>query len=148
MGYHADLSTRDGQFLPGTASPVAPVSPARRLRGSLAYQAGAMAEESVARQLSDAGMAVLARRWRGKAGEIDIICRDGDCVVFVEVKQAATHGDAAERLARPQMDRICAAACEYCSELPTGLLTEMRFDVAMVDAVGRVEILQNAFGEG
>ncbi|MCF3973455.1 YraN family protein [Paracoccus salsus] len=106
-----------------------------------------MAEEAVARHVEARGLRVLARRWRGAAGEIDLVCRDGACIVFIEVKQAGSHDAAALRLMRPQMDRICAAACEYCAALPDGLLTEMRFDVALVDSVGRVDILQNAFAE-
>lgn len=120
----------------------------RRSRGKLACLSGAMAEETVARCLEQRGLEVIARRWRSPSGEIDLICRDGDCVVFVEVKQAATYADAAIRLSRPQMDRICAAANDYCGSLPAGLLTEMRFDVALVDGTGRVDILHNAFGEG
>lgn len=119
----------------------------RANRGRLACLSGAMAEESVARHLEVAGMRVVARRWRGQAGEIDLILRDGACVVFVEVKQAASHAEAASRLGRRQMDRICAAACEYAAGLSDGMMTEMRFDVALVDAQGRVEILQNAFAE-
>ncbi|MFD7440647.1 YraN family protein [Streptomyces sp. NPDC059909] len=48
---------------------------------------GRYGEELAARRLTEAGMAVLARNWRcGRAGEIDIVARDGDAVVVCEVK--------------------------------------------------------------
>lgn len=44
-------------------------------------------EELAARYLADAGWTILERNFRyGRGGEIDIIARDGDCTVFVEVK--------------------------------------------------------------
>ena len=104
-----------------------------------------MAEDGVARLMRDRGLDVLARRWCGKAGEIDLICRDGDCLVFVEVKQSATHGQAAQRLSAVQKGRIMQAALEYCEGLGLSPLPELRFDAALVDAQGRVEILERAF---
>jgi putative endonuclease len=47
---------------------------------------GRYGEELAARRLTAAGMTVLARNWRCREGEIDIVARDGDAVVFCEVK--------------------------------------------------------------
>ncbi|MEX3102798.1 MULTISPECIES: YraN family protein [unclassified Streptomyces] len=48
---------------------------------------GEYGEELAARRLADAGMTVLERNWRsGRAGEIDIVARDGDVLVVCEVK--------------------------------------------------------------
>ncbi|MEU4495713.1 YraN family protein [Streptomyces sp. NPDC023998] len=48
---------------------------------------GRYGEDLAARLLTEAGMTVLARNWRcGRAGEIDIVARDGDMVVVCEVK--------------------------------------------------------------
>lgn len=91
------------------------------------------------------GRDICARRWRGSEGEIDLIARDGDGVIFIEVKQSRTHAEAAEHLTRRQMDRIYGAASEFLAGEPKGQLTEVRFDVALVDSVGRIEILENAF---
>lgn len=115
---------------------------ARACRGAVAWASGRAAEDSVARRYEMAGCAILERRWRGAAGEIDLIVRDGRTIVFVEVKQAASIAAAAERLGRRQMDRICLAACEFC-----GMDAEMRFDAALVDRDGRIEVLENAFGQ-
>ncbi|MFD4225181.1 YraN family protein [Streptomyces sp. NPDC058545] len=51
-------------------------------RGAL----GRYGEDLAARLLTDAGMAVLARNWRCRAGEIDIVAKDGDALVVCEVK--------------------------------------------------------------
>ncbi|SNT74351.1 YraN family protein [Paracoccus seriniphilus] len=120
----------------------------RQRRGRLANLSGAMAEDLVADRLQAQGMELLHRRWRGASGEVDLIARDGACMVFVEVKQARSHDVAAQRLNRAQMDRICNAAIEYCAALPSGMDSEMRFDAALVDAMGRVEIIRNAFASG
>lgn len=119
----------------------------RAARGRLAALSGAMAEEAVARLYRARGAVLLASRWRGKAGEIDLIFREGEDLVFVEVKKSGSHAMAAGRLRRDQMDRICMAACEYCEAQGLGLLTFMRFDVALVDGQGRIEVIDNAFGE-
>ena len=127
-------------------SRVPAVSQARRVRGVAACAAGRMGEDSVRRDYLARGYALVASRWRGQAGEIDLILRQGDEFVFVEVKSSARHDQAAQRLSRRQMDRICHAALEFCGQLATGLMTLMRFDAALVDRVGRVEIIENAFG--
>lgn len=119
----------------------------RQQRGATGYQAGLAAEDSVARTYEDRGYQVAHQRWRGGAGEIDLIARDGEALVFIEVKKSANFARAAERLGRRQMDRLCLAAQEFCAGEPRGLLTDMRFDLALVDGQGRVHIIENAFGE-
>lgn len=47
---------------------------------------GRYGEELAARRLTEAGMTVIARNWRCRAGEIDIVARDGDALVVCEVK--------------------------------------------------------------
>lgn len=124
---------------------VHPVSSERRTRGRMAHLSGALAEDGVARVLEGRGIAVLARRWRGKAGEIDLVCQDGPCLVFVEVKRSASHAEAAQRLGAAQQARVMRAALEYCDGHGWLPLPEMRFDAALVDSRGRVEILERAF---
>ena len=51
---------------------------------------GAYGERVAARWLSDAGMLVLDRNWRCASGELDIVARDGDTIVFCEVKTRRT----------------------------------------------------------
>lgn len=132
--------------LPWTlAVPAGRVSPLRTSRGRVANLSGNLAEDGVARLLERRGMTILAQRWRSKAGEIDLIARDGRCLVFVEVKRSSTHEAAAHRLGAAQRGRIMRAALEYCETMGQAPLPEMRFDAALVDALGRIEILERAF---
>ncbi len=115
------------------------------MSGARSYHAGLAAEEQVAQFYSRSGREVCARRWRGSAGEIDLIARQGAEVIFIEVKQSATHALAAEHLTPRQMARIYASASEFLADEPAGQLTQSRFDVALVDGAGQIEILENAF---
>ena len=115
------------------------------MSGLVGYLSGLAAEGAVERQYEGGGRQIAARRWRGRWGEIDLIAREGETVVFVEVKKAATHAQAAERIGWRQVQRIWAAAQEFLDGEPRRGLTDVRFDVALVDALGRVEIRQNAY---
>lgn len=115
------------------------------MSGLVSYRAGMAAEDAVARHYIDSGHVLAASRWRGASGEIDLVMREGASVVFVEVKKAATHAEAALRLTSRQMGRIYASAAEFLAGEPDGQATESRFDVALVDSYGRIEVLENAF---
>lgn len=112
--------------------------------GAVAYHSGLAAEDQVLGRYLAAGRSLLARRWRGPSGEIDLIVRDGASVVFVEVKRADTFARAAERLTPRQMARIWNAASEFLAGEPAGQDTDIRFDVALVDGQGRIDIIENA----
>lgn len=115
------------------------------MSGAISYHAGLAAESIVVQHYERSGRAICARRWRGTSGEIDLIARDGAEVIFIEVKQSKTHARAAEHLSPRQMARIYGAASEFIGTEPAGQRTAVRFDVALVDGMGRVEILENAF---
>lgn len=117
---------------------------ARKMGGAVSYHAGAAAEDQVARLYQARGMAIESRRWRGKGGELDLVARDEEGVIFVEVKKSRTHARAAERLSSRQIGRLFAAASEYLGLTERGLDSPSRFDVALIDSIGRVEILENA----
>ena len=115
-------------------------------RGSHPIKAGLAAEASVARHYEPAGPGDCARAaGAAPAGEIDLIARDGAEVIFIEVKQSRTHAEAAEHLSPRQMARICASAAAFLAGEPSGQETDVRFDVALVDGQGRIEIIENAF---
>ena len=116
------------------------------MSGSTSYHAGLAAEDSVARHYGRSGHRVVARRWRGKGGEIDVIAQLGDDTVFIEVKKSDSHAAAAARLSDRQVRRLFDCAGEFMGTLPNGMLSSVRFDVALVDAVGRIEIIENALG--
>lgn len=116
----------------------------RELRGRTAYHSGLAAEDQVSQFYDRSGRPIIARRWRGSTGEIDLIAREGDTVVFIEVKKSSSHALAAERLTWSQQQRIMATASEFVGGEPLGQNTEIRFDVALVDGMGRIEIIENA----
>ncbi|MBA3908305.1 MAG: hypothetical protein C0524_00175 [Rhodobacter sp.] len=117
----------------------------RSSRGLANYHAGHAAEASVARVYEDKGIAICARNWRGITGEIDLIGRQGDEVIFVEVKQSRSHDMAASHLSKAQIGRIFATVDEFLAGEPKGFLTDVRIDLALVDGQGRIEVLENAF---
>ncbi|MGR3503100.1 YraN family protein [Pseudaestuariivita sp.] len=119
---------------------------ARQHRGAVAYHRGLSAEQSVARDYESRGCEVASTRWTGGGGEIDLIVQDASEIVFVEVKAARSHAEAAERLHARQMQRIALSAAEYLDTQPGRGLTPARFDVALVDGQGRVSVIENAFG--
>ena len=62
-------------------------APARRTAKQLA---GDGAEEQAARHLAEHGLAIVARNYRTRLGEIDLVAREGETLVFVEVRQRAS----------------------------------------------------------
>lgn len=116
------------------------------MTGARSVAAGLAAEEAVARAYAARGAEILARRWRGPRGEIDLILAEGTAYVFVEVKQAPDTARAATHLTRPQIGRILATAQAFLATRPEGQDAEMRFDLATVDGQGRIAILPAAFG--
>ena len=115
-----------------------------RTRGALNHRSGLTAEACVAAHYLRRGMQLVAERWRGAGGEIDLIARDGAEFVFIEVKKSRSFGLAAARISDRQIARLQAAASEFMGLLPEGQNTPVRFDVALVDDMGRIEILENA----
>lgn len=119
----------------------------RRLRGQKAYLAGTAAEDAVQRHYERQGMICRARRWRGGAGEIDLIFADVASIIFVEVKQAPTHDLAMQALQTAQIRRILTAGDQYLDGEPAGSLTDRRYDLATVDGQGRIQVIAGAFFE-
>lgn len=119
----------------------------RQRTGRTNYHAGDAAEKRIALDYERRGFAVARQRWRGQAGEVDLILRDGAGLIFVEVKQSRSFSRAADHLSQRQMMRIYASAEEFLATEPAGQLTNVRFDVALVDGQGQTKIIENAFGQ-
>lgn len=117
---------------------------ARVHRGKVGHLAGLSAEMRISQDYERRGYPLLRSRWRGQGGEIDLIFADGDGLVFVEVKKSRTFDRALERLSRRQILRLFSAAEEFAGTCPLGSLTDMRFDVALMDDRGMVRIMENA----
>lgn len=105
---------------------------------------GADAEELAAQHLKRQGLSLLARNWRCRHGEIDLIMRDGAALVFVEVRarQRADYGGAAESITAAKRGRLQRSAEAYLAQTPHR--GPCRFDAVLIDA-DRVTWLRNAF---
>jgi len=113
-------------------------------------ESGKWGETRAADELERLGYAILARRYRTRFGEIDIVARDGRVLVFVAVKARATgrFGSAAESVPGWKQRRIASMALDYLGR--TGRLDEpCRFDVVAIDGLGSprpvVRIIKDAF---
>ena len=80
-------------------------------------QVGALGEDLAAEFLESAGLVVLARNWRSRYGELDLIAEDGDTVVFVEVKTRTGlgYGTPAEAVTAAKAVRIRRLAALWLS---------------------------------
>jgi putative endonuclease len=90
-----------------------PRSPSKRLprpERQAAFRVAISAESRAAASLIAKGFRILARRWRSPVGEIDIVARRRQLLVFVEVKARASLEEAAESVNERQRRRIAAAA--------------------------------------
>lgn len=78
-------------------------------------ETGRDAEDRAAAFLEERGFRVLERNFRTRSGELDLICEDGDCLVFVEVRSRASgdRGDALETVGIAKQRQIARIAQQY-----------------------------------
>jgi len=112
---------------------------------------GRRGEDAAAEHLRSLGMDILTRNWRGRRGELDIVARHGDTLVFVEVKTRDRAGMATpfDALTREKRRRLSRAAGEYLSR-HDAWDTPCRFDLVAVTVGGdgrgaEIEHIENAF---
>ena len=110
--------------------------------------AGARAERLAEDYLAQRGLVVIERNFRCRMGEIDLILRDGDALVFAEVRlrSGKEFGGAAASVTAEKQSRIAAAARHFLAgkrERPC------RFDVVLLHrlAPDAIEWIKDAFGE-
>ncbi|NOX44447.1 MAG: YraN family protein [Caldiserica bacterium] len=105
------------------------------------------AEARACGYLRSLGYAIVARNWRWRGGEVDIIAKDGDTLVFVEVKarSGTRFGDPAEAVDRRKRGKLLAAAKAILGR-DAGRVP-IRFDVVSVLG-GEISHLRDAFREG
>lgn len=104
---------------------------------------GAAAEDLAARHLVRHGLKILARNYRCRGGEIDLVCRDGATLVFVEVRLRTNRGfgGAAASITPAKQRRLIRAAGHYLAGKP---MPACRFDAVLLDAEN-IEWIRNAF---
>jgi putative endonuclease len=98
-----------------------------------ALRAGADAEQVAADFLVAKGMHIVARNFRTRFGEIDLVARDGESLVFVEVRLRTNDyfGGAADSVDVPKRSRVVAAARSYLAQMHPE--PPCRFDVVTLD---------------
>jgi len=112
---------------------------------------GARGEEMARQHLVSRGYEVLATNFRCQWGEVDIVARDGDCLVFVEVRtrrSADKFGTPQESIAARKRQRLIATAETYLQDL-AALPYDWRIDLVSVrldrpEATGRLERIRDA----
>ncbi len=118
----------------------------RRERGRTANRTGAAAEETAARYYVAKGAEILARNWRCREGELDIVVLDRGVLAFVEVKQRRHGASLYEPVSPAQWRRLEQAANRYMMEeaAMTGGLSGMRFDLVLIGPGGVPQVIENA----
>jgi len=118
----------------------------RHRRGRRNHFSGIAAEETVARRYAWRGDEILGHRVRTPEGELDLVVKSGDVLVFVEVKKRSQRHLYDSPISRKQWDRLEKAALHYMVSVQgeTGIHPVCRFDVALVAPDGSVDIVENA----
>jgi putative endonuclease len=113
-----------------------------------AQLAGGTAEDLAADFLVRQGLAIVARNYRTRMGEIDLIAQHGATLVFVEVRlrKGSRFGNALASITPAKRGRLVVAAKHYLMKL--GREPFCRFDVIAIDEAGTVEWLRGAFDAG
>ncbi len=106
---------------------------------------GAEGEARAARRYEQAGYEIVARNWRCRDGELDLVVRRGSELVFAEVKTRSStrFGHPAEAVTPDKQRRIRRLARRFCDD--TGMRApRLRFDVVAI-LRDRVDVIENCF---
>ena len=110
---------------------------------------GVAAEELAARYLATQGLRVIGRNYRCRFGEIDLIAKDGEVLVFVEVRlrRSVRFGGALASITHAKQKKLIATARYYLSGLRD--VPSCRFDAILLDALDarRIEWLRDIIAE-
>ncbi|HEX9472949.1 MAG TPA: YraN family protein [Steroidobacteraceae bacterium] len=109
---------------------------------------GGDAEERAAQQLRAAGLVLLHRNYRCRLGELDLVAREGQTLVIVEVRLRSSprFGGAAASITPAKQRRIVLATRHLLARYPSLQKLPVRFDAMLVAATeGPIEWLRGAF---
>ncbi len=107
-------------------------------------QIGDFYENSACAYLKAQGIKIIKRNYRCKLGEIDIIGKEGNCVIFFEVKyrKSDAYGYSVSAVDYKKQKRICKCASYFCMQNPW--INEIRYDVIGVTDT-KIDWVRNAF---
>jgi putative endonuclease len=117
-------------------------------------QIGQNAEDIAARFLQEQGIELLLRNYRRRLGELDLVGRDGDVLLIVEVRTRASdqYGTAADSIDFYKRRRIIRASLQLLQQRKDLARSRVRFDVVIVSEPSsenpRVEWIKHAFEAG
>jgi putative endonuclease len=121
---------------------------------NLRKRLGDFGEQAAALHLIRQGYAVVTRKWRCAAGEIDLLMRDGTTLVLVEVRtrRGGTPGAAEESVSRAKQTRLVTLAYSYLEATGAPADTPWRIDVVALDVdrsgrIARLSHIPNAVEE-
>src|SRR5512139_125294 len=108
---------------------------------------GQTAESSAAAFLQANGLKLVARNWRCRFGEIDLVMQDGATLVFIEVRlrSRSDFGGAAASVTPAKQKKLLATARQYLAALKS--MPPCRFDVVALSGSGESEWIKNAFDD-
>jgi len=112
------------------------------------HESGAAAEKAACAFLEARGAQVVGRNFRARGGEIDIVAREGDVLVFVEVRfrEGEEFGAPEETVGFAKRRKIAAAARDYIGRIPPGSWREARFDVVTITGRGAEAVVRHIPG--
>jgi putative endonuclease len=108
---------------------------------------GQQAEDAAFNYLRERGLTEIERNYRCRFGEIDLIMRDVETVVFVEVRQRSSNrfGGALNSIDARKKKKLLTTARHYMAA--KGAFSDCRFDAVLLNGDNRVEWIRDAFGE-
>jgi len=103
---------------------------------------GQRGEELAARQLATKGFEIVARNWRCETGELDLVARDGECLVLIEVRtrRGRSMGSPEESITTAKQARLIALSEAYVQEQKWA--GDWRIDVVAIEMDRRGRVLR------
>lgn len=110
---------------------------------------GADAETRALRHLKAQGLRLVARNWHCRGGELDLVMREADTLVFVEVRSRgrSDYGSALESITARKRAHLVLAAQKFIAAHPEHSERAMRFDAVAIEGT-RLDWLRDAFDAG
>lgn len=117
------------------------------LKKKLAQQRGADAESRAEAHLLKHGLKPVARNWRCPLGELDVVMRDGDTLVIVEVRARSshTHGGALASIDGKKRSKLMRTTLAFVQAYPVWQDAPIRFDIVSFEADDEGRWLMDAF---